>query len=134
MESVNPKERNQLRETVGQHINLRRSEHELGVRFWVFMAVIPKNAIFWDIVPCGSCKNQHFRGMHRLSGLGTALTVTSNRSRSVLRLLVTANVPSSPILVNLITDAIRPSETSVLTRVTQRSIQEDDILHELGML
>jgi hypothetical protein len=49
---------------------------------------------------------------------------------SVLRLLVIANVvPSSPILVALMMKAIRSSETSVLTRATQRHIQEDGILH-----
>jgi hypothetical protein len=30
------------------------------------MAVTMKNAIFWDVIPCGSCKNQHFGGMHCL--------------------------------------------------------------------
>jgi hypothetical protein len=46
--------------------------------------------------------------------------------RSVLRLLVTANVvPSSPILVTLIMDAILFSETSVLTRATRRNIPAD---------
>jgi hypothetical protein len=47
----------------------------------------------------------------------------------VLRLLVTAKVvPSSPFLVTLIMEAIRSSETSVLTRATRRHILEDDIL------
>jgi hypothetical protein len=50
--------------------------------------------------------------------------------RSVLRLLVTANVvPSSPILVELMMEAKRSSETSVLTRATRRHIQEYNILH-----
>jgi hypothetical protein len=35
---------------------------------------------------------------------------------SVLQLLVTANVPSSPILVTLMIEAICFSETSILTR------------------
>jgi hypothetical protein len=57
------------------------------------------------------------------------LAVTSNKS-SVLRLLVTANVvPSSQILVTLMTEAIHSSGMSLPTRATQRNIPEDGILH-----
>jgi hypothetical protein len=48
---------------------------------------------------------------------------------SVHRLLVTANVLSSPILVTLMMVALSSFKTSVLTRATRRNIQEDDILH-----
>jgi hypothetical protein len=48
----------------------------------------------------------------------------------VRRLLVTASlVPSSPILVTLMMEALKSSETSVLTRAIGRNISEDDIIH-----
>jgi hypothetical protein len=75
--------------------------------------------------------------------LGTTLAVTSNRRtlrkntrtsydliflRSVLRLLVSTNiVPSSPILVTLMMEAMRSSDTSLHTRATRRNIPEDTI-------
>jgi hypothetical protein len=49
---------------------------------------------------------------------------------SLRRLLVIANVvPSSPILVTLMMEEVRSSETSGLTRATMRNISEDGILH-----
>jgi hypothetical protein len=67
--------------------------------------------------------------------LGTTLAVTSNRRtlflRSVRRLLVTANVPSSPILVTLMMERLDSFETSALTKATLRNIPGDGILHNI---
>jgi hypothetical protein len=30
------------------------------VRFEVFTAATMKNGVFWDVTPCGSCKNRRF--------------------------------------------------------------------------
>jgi hypothetical protein len=87
-----------------------------------------KNAAFRDVTPYDPCKNRHFRGiiftmMKRISEQGTTLAVTGNPRTlrrewtRLRRLLVTANaVPSSPILVTLMMDALLSSETLILTK------------------
>jgi hypothetical protein len=42
-----------------------------------------KNAVFWDVMPCGSCKNQHLGGTYHLhhqgdSELGTQLAISAH--------------------------------------------------------
>jgi hypothetical protein len=71
----------------------------------------------------------------RIGELGTTLAATIIR-RTPRRSTVTANVvPSSPILVTLMMDALSSSKTSVLTRVTRRNMPEDGILeHTAGIL
>jgi hypothetical protein len=58
-----------------------------------------KNSVFWYVIPCG-----------------------------VRRLLDTASVPSSPILVTLMMEALDSSETWVLTKAARRNIP-DATLH-----
>jgi hypothetical protein len=81
-----------------------------------------KNAVFWDVTPCGSCKNQCFGGTYRLHHQGDK----NRRARNnVLRLLLTVKVvPSSPIIITPIMEATRSSETTDLTRATQPIIPE----------
>jgi hypothetical protein len=93
-----------------------------------------KKADFWDVTPRGSYKDRSFGGMYRLLHQGNKNrrgrnNVNSNKQTEAL---VTANVvPNSPILVTLIMQAIRSSETSILTRATQRNILEDRICQSI---
>jgi hypothetical protein len=49
--------------------------------------VLTKNGVFWDVTPCGSCKNRREElsppsiMVTRIDELGTTLAVTSNRRK-----------------------------------------------------
>jgi hypothetical protein len=93
-----------------------------------------KNAVLWDVTSRGSCKKQRFSGMYHLHHQcdKKRRAWSTLQAHSVLQLLVTANVvPGSPILVTFITEALRSSETSLLTRATWHNTPEDGILRKL---
>jgi hypothetical protein len=72
-----------------------------------------KNAILWDVWPCGARKYRRFGGANHLHHQSDKNRPARNMS-SALELIITANVPSSPILSTLIMEAIRSSEESIL--------------------
>jgi hypothetical protein len=101
---------------------------KIGVNWSMIIKSLARNAVFWDVTPCGSSKNRRFRGTYHLHHHG--YMNRRARNNSLFRFLVTANVvPSSPILVTLMCEVIIFPEPSVLAGATRRTIQEDGILH-----
>jgi hypothetical protein len=88
-----------------------------------------KNAVFWYVTPCRTCKNRRIGGTYGLHHQGYKNRRHRNNIRSALRLLVTANVvSSSPILITLNMKVLLFSETSVRTTATLLNIPEDGII------
>jgi hypothetical protein len=70
-----------------------------------------KNVVFWDVTPCGFCKQPK-------QAVKNTKLVDSYHF-----------FPTSPILVALMMVAICSFETSVLTQSKRHNIPEDGILH-----
>jgi hypothetical protein len=68
---------------------------------------------------------ERIASINRVTSIGELGTLAVT---TVFRLLLTANVPSSPILVILMMEAMRSAEMLVLTRTMRRNIPVDGIL------
>jgi hypothetical protein len=74
-----------------------------------------KNGVFWDVTPCGFCKNRRFGGTKRLHHQGVVVSLVHK------------------FFVTLMKEALGFSETSAFTRATRRKIPEDTILIALNL-
>jgi hypothetical protein len=78
-----------------------------------------KNAVFWDVTTCGSCKNRHLGGTNsfqhnaKIGELGTTLAVTSNRSTLLGKTAFILEISS---------------EISIFTRATRHNFPEKGLL------
>jgi hypothetical protein len=102
-----------------------------GVRFEGFTATTMKNSVVCDVTPCDFSKDRRFGGICCLYHQGDRNRLARNSVNSNKQPKHAAKkyiAPSSPILVNLMMEAIRYSETLVLRRTTRHNIAEDGIL------
>jgi hypothetical protein len=120
-----------------------QQQHQMDLRFsrrwlWRMVSSGMLRSVALVITDISEERSASFIKVTRICELGTTLGATSNWRtllRIVRQLLVAASVvPSSPILVTLMKEALRSSETSVITRATRRNIPEDTILqHQVGL-
>jgi hypothetical protein len=85
-----------------------------------------KNAAYSDVTPCGSFKNRPFNGTYYLQDQ-RGKNQRVRKSFSGNKHAATNIVPVLLIPSTLMIEAMRSSETSVLTRATLRHTPEDGI-------
>jgi hypothetical protein len=93
---------------------------------------IMKNAVFWDVGPCSSCVNRRFGGKYRPHLHGASSQKTAFFKVTAVKTYIVffyGEATHRHIRFTLKMEAIRSSETSVLTISTRRHIPEDVILH-----
>jgi hypothetical protein len=109
------------------------------VGFEVFTAVTMKNAVFWDVAPCGFIINRRFGGKSRLHLLGTTNDASEEKCKTVANRLTTLRQPSNIFQRSFFSSTLkiettRSSETSVYNKLTQRHIPEDGIFHNQNIV
>jgi hypothetical protein len=52
----------EIEKNTGKLLKYNSKHYVTYIRFEVFMAVTMKIGVFWDVTPCGSCKNPCFGG------------------------------------------------------------------------
>jgi hypothetical protein len=88
-----------------------------------------KNAVFWDVTPCGSCKIRRLGGTYHVhhqddKNRGTRNFICNKQPKNAAKKYA---VLSSQILVTLLIEAKLPSDTPVLTIATPRSIPQEEL-------
>jgi hypothetical protein len=93
-----------------------------------------KNAVFWDVLPCGPSRKKCFRGTYFLYLQGGKWSVSVVPCR-VLQLLHNIYVVLRAMILSILDmELIHFSKLSVLTRAAWRHIPEDSILQLFTLL
>jgi hypothetical protein len=85
-----------------------------------------KNSVFWDVTPCGSCKNTRFGRTYCLHRKNVSSNYQLKQGVSAVSY---SFLPRSLIFSTLMMEPIRSAEMSVITRGTRRNIPEEGVLH-----